>query len=469
MILLDVARMAKMVKLKRRGFSLIIILWVFNNISKAQALDSIYVGCTIELSVTGTLLEPVTNGAVSFVRTPKGSFVYVFGGIDSSLSKEGIHKRSYKINIDSKVVTRLPDLPDSVGKIASSATRIKDKIYIVGGYYVHSNGSETSSNKVHVFDAIGDTFLLDAAPIPIPIDDQAQFSYLDSLVYVLSGWSNGQNVNNVQVYDPENNNWFQADPIPSTYNYKAFGLSGSLGNHGSFVLIGGAQDRPNFPPYSLVLSGLINEKNSKSISWGRPLELPDPVPFYRGITFFCGWENQGYIFLGGSDLTYNYNAKSYLNGQLVHPPNRIYSYWVFEAKLYNMNENDYLNSKLSVPMDVRDWGKDEVGNLYTVGGIDSNASVNRSVIKYAKVDPSTSTEFLNSLEESVLIKPNPFTNSFKIECDGEMMFSIYSQYDMIFDNIIVNGSVELKLDSKPAGVYFLRNKETGKSYKIIKQ
>ena len=91
----------------------------------------------------GDLPEPFTNGAVSVSSVGSETYIYVFGGLDSSLKSTGIHRRCYKININnSGDVKRLPDLPDTLGRIALSASRIKNKIYIVGGYYVFPNGSE---------------------------------------------------------------------------------------------------------------------------------------------------------------------------------------------------------------------------------------------------------------------------------------------------------------------------------------
>jgi len=60
------------------------------------------------------------------------------------------------------------------GKIACSASRVDDIIYIIGGYHVAANGSEISSVKVHRYDIINNTFLSDGADIPVPIDDQSQ-------------------------------------------------------------------------------------------------------------------------------------------------------------------------------------------------------------------------------------------------------------------------------------------------------
>ena len=60
------------------------------------------------------LPEPFTNGAVSLSSVGFETYIYVFGGVDSSLSSSGIHRRCYKVNITNPGdVKRLQDLPDT--------------------------------------------------------------------------------------------------------------------------------------------------------------------------------------------------------------------------------------------------------------------------------------------------------------------------------------------------------------------
>tara|TARA_B110000240_G_scaffold180747_1_gene212006 strand:+ start:1559 stop:2197 length:639 start_codon:yes stop_codon:yes gene_type:complete len=151
------------------------------------------------------LIEPVTNCGVEILTIKDTSYAYIFSGLDSTLKWSGIHKRCYKVNLTSKKATRLPELANSLGRIALSASLIGNKIYIVSGYDVFSNGSEKSSSLVHEFDPIGDTFTLKKTTLPIAIDDHVHLSYRDSLIYIIGGWSNTKNVSDVQIYDPKNN------------------------------------------------------------------------------------------------------------------------------------------------------------------------------------------------------------------------------------------------------------------------
>ena len=113
--------------------------------------------------------------------------------------------------------------PDTLGKVAAGASRVGNIIYIFGGYHVLANGDEISSNKVHRFDVSQNQFISDGAPIPIPIDDHVQAVWKDSLIFVVTGWSNSQNVANVQIYNPSTDTWLAGTSVPNTSHDKVFG------------------------------------------------------------------------------------------------------------------------------------------------------------------------------------------------------------------------------------------------------
>jgi len=52
-----------------------------------------------------------------------------------------------------------------MGKIAASASRIGNIIYIIGGYHVFANNTEESSDRVHRYDIANNTYLTDGLSI----------------------------------------------------------------------------------------------------------------------------------------------------------------------------------------------------------------------------------------------------------------------------------------------------------------
>ena len=149
-------------------------------------------------TANNALCEAIVNG---------NEYVYSFGGIDTTKSYAGIHQRSFKYDVANDNWTEINSLPDTSGKIASGASFVKGRIYIFGGYHVLASQNEVSSNKVHVYNPSTDLFEQDGATIPIPIDDHVQCVYKDSLVFIVTGWSNTGNVPNVQIYDPSFDTW----------------------------------------------------------------------------------------------------------------------------------------------------------------------------------------------------------------------------------------------------------------------
>ena len=86
-------------------------------------------------------------------------FVFSFGGIDSTLTYTGVHNKAWKYNVGSDTWESIADLPDNEATIASSASYVNGKIYIMGGYTIEANGNEVSSNKVLIYDVQNDTYL----------------------------------------------------------------------------------------------------------------------------------------------------------------------------------------------------------------------------------------------------------------------------------------------------------------------
>ena len=141
-----------------------------------------------------TLPKAVSNNAVAEGFIDNTPYVFSFGGLDETKNFLGIHLDSYRYNTVTGEVIIIPDLPDTLGKVAAGASRIGDIIYIIGGYYVFSEGKELSSDKVHRYDIKNNKYLEDGAAIPVAIDDHVQVVWQGRLIYVITGWSDKTNM-----------------------------------------------------------------------------------------------------------------------------------------------------------------------------------------------------------------------------------------------------------------------------------
>jgi hypothetical protein len=303
---------------------------------------------------------PTANNALTEASISGQKFVYSFGGITSGLTHDSIHQRSFKYHVSSNQWTEVQSLPDTLGKIASAASFVKNKIYIIGGYHVDADGNEYSSNKVHVFNPFLDTFEVDAANIPIPIDDHVQAVWRDSLIFVVTGWSNTANVPYVQMYNPAFNSWVACTDVPNTNFFKSFGASGYILGDTLFYF-GGVAGNFNFTARNYLRKGVINPEDPTDITWTFVGESPG-LSSYRAA---ASGHNSTVFFVGGGAVAYNFDAIAYDGSGLVEPSPRILR--------YNKNTQTFIDNT-NVPfgtMDHRGIAKLGGGNWIIAGGIDS--------------------------------------------------------------------------------------------------
>ncbi|MCI5056244.1 MAG: kelch repeat-containing protein, partial [Flavobacteriales bacterium] len=321
-----------------------------------------------------------TNNAVCEGFINNQPYVYSFAGLDDSKLPSGIHLRSFKYDVNNDIWSSIPDLPDTMGKIAAAATYINGIIYIIGGYHVFDNGHEVSSNKVHRFDVNTNAFLSDGANIPTAIDDQVQVLWRDSLIFVISGWSNTTNVPDVQIYNPYHDTWSTGTPVPATGAYMAFGASGNIIGD-TIYYFGGARMGSAFPIQNTMRKGIIDPNDPTQIIWSNSV-IDSQINGYRMGSF----EHAGSVFwIGGSAVTYNYNGVAY-NGTGGVPPLKR------QLSFNPSNSNYEINDLLEVPMDLRGVARVNANTFYTAGGMLDNQTVTNKTHKIAWTWPSNTQE-----------------------------------------------------------------------------
>tara|TARA_B100000508_G_C11465634_1_gene282080 strand:+ start:11070 stop:12392 length:1323 start_codon:yes stop_codon:yes gene_type:complete len=304
---------------------------------------------------------PTANNALCEALVNGEKYVYSFGGITDSLHPEDIHQRVFKYDVLNDEWTEQAALPDTMGKIAAGASFVNNKIYVMGGYHVDTNLNEYSSDRVHIYNPYIDTFEVDGAPIPTPIDDHVQVVWRDSLIYVVTGWSNFSNVPYVQVYNPYFNSWEAASPVPNDNTFKAFGAAGYiLGD--TIYYYGGVSGSLGFSARSYLRKGVINPEDPLDIQW----EMVEEPPGGDNYRMACSGHDKTIFFVGGAATAYNFDALAYSNGDQVYPNERILSYDVESG----ISENTF-NTEHD-PMDLRGIAKMGGGNWIIAGGIDTN-------------------------------------------------------------------------------------------------
>lgn len=311
------------------------------------------------------LPEAVTNNAVTAGFIDDKPFAFSFAGLDSTKSYSGIHLRSYRYNFSDGSWQQIANLPDTLGKIASAASRVQDTIYVIGGYHVFKDHTERSSNKVHRYAVKENKFLTDATPIPIAIDDQVQAVWRDSLIYVVTGWSDIENRNNVQIYNPYLNTWQEGEAVPDNHTYKSFGASGVI-IADTIYYFGGASMGTHYPIQNVLRKGIIDPENPTKIEWSHAVLDANLVGYRMAATVV----NNEPHWIGGSTTTYNYNPLAYDGSGGVSP--------VYRDLFYR--QGSLIAAQTSkIPMDLRGIAVLNDSMSVLIGGIEDQQNVSNKV------------------------------------------------------------------------------------------
>ena len=310
------------------------------------------------------LPAPVTNNAVAGVITSEGPAVVSFLGLDRTRLWSGVGSRTYLWMTGSDRWRELPPVPGP-GRLAGTAQAIGGRIYLFGGYTVAEDGAEKSVPAVDVLDPLAREWSR-VADIPVPTDDAVSGVWRDSLVYLVSGWHDTDNIAEVQVYDPARDRWAAATPIPGA---PVFGHAGGISGN-TIVYVDGVRVDRDPRRFSIETSswrGDIDPGDPTRIEWSR---LPDHAgpPLYRAA---AGTVGPWVVFAGGTDNPYNYNGLGY-DGSPSEPTADVLGYNVETGEWRRL-------APLSAPtMDHRGIVVLE-GRAILVGGMGSGQQVLTSV------------------------------------------------------------------------------------------
>lgn len=382
--------------------------------------------------------ERVSNNAVAYGTDDFNEYVFSFGGIDSTKLHTGVNKRAFRYTIGTDNWEEIEALPFTLSNIASGASTVKNIIYVIGGYHVNPGGSEVSSNEVIRYNPETNAYLTNGAAIPTPIDDHVQCVWRDSLIYVITGWSNTSNVPNTQIYDAELDNWLTGTETPNTNEYKAFGASGEIIGD-TIYYYGGASMGFNFPAQKQLRKGVINADNPTEIEW--TLLEDGPTTLYRSAALT--YDN--YVFwAGGSAISYNYNGVAYNGSGGVPPLNQIMR--------YDHNNGNWIQGEGApyAVMDLRGIAQISSTQWIICGGMETDQYVSRKTYLLT-YDPITGgiDDLPNSGAEIKIVNrqvilDRPAVQISVLGIDGKLLSIINPNQPVIPENI--NGLVIVRVE-----------------------
>jgi len=326
--------------------------------------------------------DEVTNNAVTQVLINNEHYLFSFSGLGATKTHQDVHNKAYAYNVKKnewQKISPVPLTPSSlkstnnlVGRLASVATAIGETAYIFGGYTVANDHTEVSVSDVYSYSFIKDSYQL-LAPMPVPVDDSVALTYQQKYIYLISGWHNSGNVNLVQLYNSQTNQWQQATPYPGK---PVFRHAGGIVENKMLICDGVAikvheNAKRSYQDEAACYLGIINKDSPSKIDW-RVIKHPTNNARYRMAA--RGVKNkQKIVFVGGSDNPYNYNGIGY-NGKPSQPSNEIW--------LYDLSQQKWqIKKSKTATMDHRGLLllNDQ---LLTLGGMAANQEVLNSINYY---------------------------------------------------------------------------------------
>ncbi len=371
----------------------------------------------------------ISNNAVTSGTMGGDTYVYSFGGIDTTKIYTGISQRSFRYNVNTDTWDEIAPLPSTLENIAAAASTVNNKIYIIGGYHVFSSGAETSSNEVIIYNPETNSYEANGATIPTAIDDHVQCVWRDSLIFVVTGWSNVTNVTDVHIYDPALDQWQAGTDVPNSSSYRVFGGSGEIIGD-TIYYFGGASSGSNFPSSNKLRKGVIDPNDPTQITW--TIEEVAPNKGYRQA---CIKHGTNVFWVGGSATSYNYNGIAY-NGMGGVPP-------LAQIMRYQTTYTPYWDEGLGAPynvMDLRGAAQISATEWIICGGMEDNQQVSDRtfLLTYDPVVGSVSeseNETFQIVNRKIISKSNILAaNVYSI--DGKLISTI--------DNNSLNVPFEIK-------------------------
>ena len=221
---------------------------------------------------------PVANNAVASLPLPGGTRLFSFLGLDSTKTRAGITRRAFSYDAGSNEWGEIRAVPGPAGRLAAAAAGLKGRVYLFGGYTVDAEGGEISVPDLDIYDPSSDTYSK-GRPFPLPVDDAVLGVWRDSLIYIVSGWSQRDNVADVQIYDPAADAWQAARPIPGP---PVFGHAGAIVGDAIVYCDGVRVDPERSPRFVMAQAcyrGDIDPASPSSIAWRELVRHPGPARY----------------------------------------------------------------------------------------------------------------------------------------------------------------------------------------------
>ena len=307
-------------------------------------------------------------------------YLMSFMGLGPGKSGKDISREAWLWTSDQPRWRAFPDVPVEQGRLASVAVGMHDRVLLFGGYTVAEDGSEVSTPEVFIIDPKTGSYKR-RADMPLPVDDTVALPRGNRYIYLVSGWHDGRNVSDVQLYDTWEDEWSSATPFPGV---PVFGHAGGIVGP-RFVVAGGVgvlgevDGKRQFGAIDQAWLGIIDPDDPSVIFWS---ELPSARGTDRYRMAATGSEKRGQvIFAGGTGRPYNFNGIGY-DGRASGPSGEVFAFdlrtglWI-----------QYENVERKATMDHRGLLHLRNGEFITLGGMTARQKVTGEVTAFRLPPP----------------------------------------------------------------------------------
>ncbi len=167
------------------------------------------------------------------------------------------------------------------------------KIFLIGGYSL--SFSPKPSNNVQIYDIATDSWSFGSNML-VAVGDYAAAQYRESLLYIIGGHDGSGDVNHVQVYNTQTNEWYMATPFPGT---PVAGMRGGIAR-GKLVVAGGYNQQTSAQTKQAYVGEIGTEFTS--INWYAIQDYPGgSLGRHAGVSLNRAWDP--YVYFTGGDPT----------------------------------------------------------------------------------------------------------------------------------------------------------------------
>ena len=214
------------------------------------------------------------------------------------------------------------------------------------------------------------------------------------------------NVPLVQVYDTETDSWARSSDLPDRDDFEVFGASGTVIGDTIFYY-GGAND-DNFGTTKVLRTGVVDTNNHLRIRWSTIKDFTF-LPLYRPAATNI---NGRPVWLGGSNVSYNFDGIAYNGSGGVAPANSI-QVWPGDAL------EQWTRYRVELPMDLRSVASLNDSVKILVGGMISDQVVSNKTVRLV-FSSQQSSDSESPDNGSIQVYPNPSSENWFVKMDDLM-------------------------------------------------